>query len=146
MEEAIQLMVGVILVVFGLSYIIRSGDWIKWLKLIEHREYEAALPLGALNIMLGSLIVGMHWELRGWPLAVTIFGLLMIVKGAVYLLFPSWLPYKLRYLNQKRLRGYLVFFGIVTLLLGVGVLNYWYVQVSPGSPTLFDLAFGGPAL
>jgi|GEM_PF-1211759 len=145
MEQSIQFMMGVSLSVLGLSFFFCATPWMTWFKDLHKAGNEVFLPLGALNLVLGSMIIGFHQIWEGWPLVVSIIGLAMMAKGILYLVFPSWMPARLKTFTQARMRPYLMFYGIAMLLLGMGTLNYWYTATAMYEPTFFDMVFGGPA-
>lgn len=145
MEQAVQFMMGTSLTILGLSFFLCTKDWMSWFRDVEHAGKEVALPLGALNLMLGSLILGFHQIWEGWPLLVSVIGVLMMAKGTFYLLFPGWLPGRLKTLTQSVMRPYLMFYGVAILVIGIGTLNYWYTAQATLETTFFDMVFGGPA-
>lgn len=145
MEQSIQFMMGVSLCVLGLSFFLRASDWMQWFKDVQNAGKEVSMPLGAFSLLLGSLIVGFHQIWEGWPLVISAVGLLIMVKGTIYLLIPGWLPKKLKVLTDTAMRPYLMFYGLILLWLGMGVLDYWHTATVQMEPTFFDMVFGGPA-
>lgn len=96
MDHAVALMAAISFLVIGLSYLFNAGDWLAWIKYLEKQERRGSLTIGMINLMIGGFILGFHWKWEGIALVLTIVGVLATIKGTVYMLFPSWLPTKLR--------------------------------------------------
>jgi uncharacterized membrane protein HdeD (DUF308 family) len=95
MDQAIEFMVGASLFVLALSLLFRTKVWISWLHQIEHKGRYFSLILGSVNVVLGSVILGFHWIWNGLQLLTTFIGAVLLLKGAIYMLFPQWLHRKL---------------------------------------------------
>lgn len=145
MEQAVQFMMGISLAVLGLSLFFRASDWVAWMRDVQHAGREASLPIGALNLFLGSLVLGFHQIWEGWPMIVTVIAVLMTLKGILYLLMPGWISVKMKALIQSGMRPYLMVYGLIILVVGVSVLQHWYYDPARLEMTFFDMVFSGPA-
>lgn len=144
METAIQFAVGASLTVLGASCFFRTKDWIAWINDIRAQGREILLPLGALHILLGSLVVGFHPLWSGWPLVVTLIGVWAMLEGMVYLLLPAWAHRKLKFLGRLNMRAVLMFMGVFMVIIGVGTLNYVCTGVDPSAYERLDLVMRAP--
>lgn len=122
MEQAVQFMAGISLLLVGLSYLLRADDWKKWLTKAEKDGRHASLVFGSINVLIGSFIVAFHHVWEGIPLILTIIGIIAVFKGAVYILFPQWLPTKLKYLS-KNIKPILRVSGLILAVIGVLLLR-----------------------
>ncbi|MDB2414216.1 hypothetical protein N9W34_00415 [Rickettsiales bacterium] len=127
MEQAVLLMAGISMLVFGLSYFFRAKEWDAWLLHTEKRGNRASLVFGSVNLLLGSFIVAFHPVWEGIPLILTIMGILAVCKGFSYLLFPQWLPTKLKYVNTSE-KPLLQASGIVFIIISLLFLGSWCIQ------------------
>lgn len=128
MEQSIQCMAGVSLILFGLSYLVATRDWIMWIEHLERHGRRASLTLGSLNLLIGSFILAFHWVWQGWSMLVSAIGVIALIKGTVYLLCPGWLPKKLSILHKK-LANWLKVSGILLAVLGVLILHNWGQEI-----------------
>lgn len=92
MQQSIGTMAGVSFLALGLFYLFRAQDLVVWLEALQKEGHSASLTTGAISIMIGFFIVGFHWIWEGWPMILTIIGVLVIIKGFIRPLFPGCLP------------------------------------------------------
>ncbi len=124
MEQAIELMTGIVLTVLGVSFLLRAQDWAGWFDDIRQDGRHRAIPIGAFALLLSAFMVAFHQVWSGFFLLVTVIGVLGIIEGSVYLLFPGSLRGILgalapNYKSTIRLFGAL--FGFVGLM----ILSKW---------------------
>lgn len=127
MEQAVLYMAGIGFSVLGLSYLLRADTWDAWLQAAAARGQQASLVFGSVNLLLGSFILAFHPVWTGLPTVLTVIGLLTLLKGSIYLLFPGWLPIKLAKIRMREkplLRGS----GVALLTLGVFFLSLWCIE------------------
>src|SRR6056297_3006531 len=89
MEQAVELMTGIVLLVLGISFLLRAPDWSGWFEDVRMDKAYRALPIGCFTILLSSFMVAFHPVWSGFFMLVTVIGLLGILEGCVYLLFPG---------------------------------------------------------
>jgi uncharacterized protein YjeT (DUF2065 family) len=124
MEQAVEFMLGITFTILGLSYVVRTSAWISWLEHLKGEHRRGSLPIGIACLLTGTFIVSFHWVWEGLPLLTTAIGVLCIIKGAIYLLFPQWLPIKIKIL-ENNFTPILRVSGILVMIIGLIVLNNW---------------------
>lgn len=125
MDQAIEFMVGASLFVLALSLLFRTKVWISWLHQIEHKGRYFSLILGSVNVVLGSVILGFHWIWNGLQLLTTFIGAVLLLKGAIYMLFPQWLHRKLLQFS-KNYKVLLKLWSIPLLAISISILYTWW--------------------
>lgn len=138
MEQAVQLMAGLSFTILGLSYLFRAREWNGWLIEVEQRGKQASLVFGGISLLLGAFIVAFHPVWEGIPLILTIIGILSLIKGTVYLLFPQWLPTKIKYIHQSE-RPLLRASGVLFIIIGAVLLNHWCTFENSCPAYLWDI-------
>jgi len=87
--QSIQLFVAINLFVIGLSHFLRPKLWIEFFEFLYKKGNVGNIFNAMLALGMGSIIFSFHF-LWKWPMIlVTLYGLLQIVKGLIYLTFPS---------------------------------------------------------
>lgn len=127
MEQAIEFMLGVTFTTLGLSYVVRTNAWIAWFEHLKGEHRRGSLSIGALCLLLGTFIVGFHWAWKGIPLITTVIGVICVAKGVIYLLFPQWLPIKIKLL-EKHFVPVLRISGLIMVGIGLVVIHHWSVS------------------
>ena len=125
MEQAIELMTGIVMFVLGASFMAQSDAWKAWFEDIRLDTSSRALPIGAFALALSAFIVAFHPVWSGFFMLVTIIGVLGIVEGSLYLLFPASLGGILSMIKpyyQNMLR----FWGALFALLGMAIIHVWF--------------------
>lgn len=121
--QAIELLVAVVLVVLGLSYLLRSADWLNFLgEAFEHPHRLFPLAIGM--VCTGTIIAIAYddWS-STWPIFVTILGWLMAAEGAFILLFPNWVR-KFSQVPDSIWRWYLKIGGVIITAIGAGLFGF----------------------
>lgn len=122
MEHAIEFMTGIVLLVLGLSFLLRVQDWSAWFEDVRQDGQHRALPIGCFVLALGAFMVSFHQVWSGFFLFVTVVGVLGIIEGSFYLLFPGSLRSVLSAL-QPHYKCMLRSFGIAMILVALLILN-----------------------
>lgn len=125
MEQSIELMTGIVLLVLSLSFLLRAEDWAAWCDNVRQRDRFHALPIGMFALSLSAFMVAFHQVWEGFFLLVTVIGLLGIVEGMFYLLFPGSLRGILSVMST-RYKPILRFYGLVMAGLAVVILKQWW--------------------
>lgn len=121
----IQLMTGILLLVLGLSYLIRADDWFVFFSHLQKKGRRGSLLTGLFTLLTGGFIVSFHWVWQGMAIFVTLTGLLLLLKGTVYMLYPNWLPVKLATLERHNMKKIIRFTGIALIILASAILYEW---------------------
>lgn len=125
MEQAVALMAGISFLVLGLSYFFNADDWIAWIAHLQKQERRESLTIGMINMLIGSFILGFHWQWTGIGLLLSFIGIAATIKGTTYMLFPSFLPNVLRYL-EPYCRTVLLYASMVLVSIGMAALVEWW--------------------
>jgi hypothetical protein len=125
MEHAVAFMIGTSAVVVGCSLFLRWRDWREWIRLLRAQGRPAALIMGYLHLIIGTFIVGFHWEWSGFSLLLTLVGVKAIAEGVVYTLFPSFMLTVLAWCEPRH-SFFFRLAGLVTIALGGVILCEWW--------------------
>ena len=112
--------IGVFLVIFGLSLLVRHSGWQD--RLEEVRKNPALYKVGALlELLVGLVIIFFHpvWVI-GWEVIITIVGWLLVLEAVICLFVSAdtiggWLK------KVNRISWYVVV-GVVSLILGLYII------------------------
>lgn len=110
----------------GVSHVLQHQAWAQLFAVLRGRGRGGVLIIGAFSLAFGSLIVSFHPVWRGIPALLTVFGWIQVVKGAVYLCFPSVGLQRLDLISPERSRGF-VWPGVFLITLSVLLLLHLYV-------------------
>ncbi len=118
MEEVIRHVVPLFMLCLGVSFIINTEQWIRYNKETVENTHRL-LPLGLFLLAFGLAIVSAHnvWE-ASWWVAVTIFGWIMAIKGAGFLILSKHI-YKFHIWPDRVLHIMLLCTGILMALVGL---------------------------
>lgn len=122
MEHPIELMLGIILLLSGLSVIFRQDDWRKFAEFCQVQGNWTMLSLGGIDVILGSFIIAFHWVLTGIASLTTIVGLFLLLRGAIRVLFPFWVLG-----GGKAMRDHLWLPGLVSVIVSLPILYSWWL-------------------
>ncbi|MDT8321466.1 MAG: DUF2065 family protein [Xanthomonadales bacterium] len=121
MREGIEIGVALLLLMLGLSYLLRTPQWIGFLRRLA-REPRRVLPL-ALGLVAAGAFIGVgynDWTSRP-AIFITALGWLMVLEGLLLLLRPA----VVRWLNRPStgfLSRYLRFGGLLLVAIGLVLL------------------------
>jgi hypothetical protein len=115
--ELIPIVIAVMLVVLGLSYLLQTDRWLVLTRRFT-KQPERFFP-AAMAMIAGGVAVGIGYnDWSGtWPLFVTLLGWLLALEGAVILLLPGMIR-KFQKLSDPFLRIYLRGGGALLVVLG----------------------------
>lgn len=130
MPSAIAFMAGVSFLALGLSYLFNPGDWIAWIAHLQKQGRRGSLTIGMIHLLIGSFILGFHWQWAGVSLVLSVLGSVVTVEGAIYMLFPSLLPRLLEWL-EPHCRGLMLFWGLFMLILAGAAFGEWHQLMWP---------------
>jgi uncharacterized protein YjeT (DUF2065 family) len=117
MSEIVSTIVSLMLLILGLSYLFQSEKWARLAKdALDHPH--RYFPMALCILVMGLIIVMTHniWTLS-WPVAVTLFGWIMTIKGIFYLLFPQFTKIFESW-SENAMRIYIRSAGIIVTILG----------------------------
>ena len=123
MQFLIPIVVAVLLMVLGLSYLLQGRRWI----LLARRIMAEPEQFFAAAVVMVAAGQGIAWGYDNWsgtwPLFVTLLGWLVSIEGALILLFPGFIRAFQR-LSDRFLGWYLRIGGVILLLLGALLWRY----------------------
>lgn len=129
MEYYIEFIVGILFLGVGLSMFCRSSVWISWYEKLKKSGDTAAIPIGVFALFFGAFLVSFYWRWHEFSgIAVTIIGIISIIKGFFYLLFPACLSKKLSFFLPKY-AGMVRYIGLVLALISLFILWSWWEMV-----------------
>jgi hypothetical protein len=125
MERAIEILAVIQLTVIGVSHIVYHRAWAEFFIWLRGKGDPGVFANGFLSLTAGSLIFSFHQVWTGIPLALTLFGILNILKAANCFLFPERAMRSMQRVSLERSREF-VGAGALSLVLA-GVLAYGLV-------------------
>lgn len=129
MENIVQIVVVINFIVIGLSMAFRPNLWVEWVNSIREKGIAAILSLGMISLFLGSLIVSLHWVWTGFPMLITIIGVIMVLDSCFILTMPKLALNILNALSTK-LSCFIALKGGVLVI--IGVLLLYKLEVATG--------------
>lgn len=124
MEDAIALIIGIVALPLGISFLLHGEDWAGWLRHVRKLGRPAALMMGYLHLGVGAVILAFHWKWTGLPLVTTLLGAKAVGEGLTYMLCPGCMLRMLEWYDRHH-RNLFRMAGIVTLIIAVAVLTEW---------------------
>ena len=120
MQTSIELVAAAALCATGLSHWRGARAWAalftRWAELGE----AGALMNGMLHAGVGGAVVAAHPIFRGGAALLTIWALLVLAKGLIYLVFPSFGLRQMERMTPERAHG-LRWIGLPMIALGVAI-------------------------
>ena len=88
-SQSIELFVAINLLVVGASHLFQPKIWVQFFQLLHRIGHPGNMFNAMLSLGMGSLVLSLHW-IWIWPMVlVTVYGLLLTLKGTIYLILPS---------------------------------------------------------
>src|SRR6266545_4639590 len=88
MARAVEWYLLVTSLVVGLSHVLQPAAWAEAYAALHRAGRPGAFVNGALALATGAMVLGFHPVWSGPPLALTVFGWILVLKGAVCFLTP----------------------------------------------------------
>ena len=88
MESAVEKLAAICILVISLSHITQPRAWAEFFIMLREKEKVGSLLCGLLHFPLGVTIVAFHNVWHGLPIVVTIMGWGLLLKSALYLIYP----------------------------------------------------------
>jgi hypothetical protein len=126
MEISIQKFVAISYLVVALSHILQPRAWARFFIMMREKGEVGSLLNGLLHFPTGVLIVSFHNVWHGIPLIVTLMGWGLVVKGALYLIWPQ---YGIRVLSRISIeRAWLFVAGGIVMVAISGLIFYSLIE------------------
>ena len=114
MTRALEMFALIHLTLMGLSHVLHHRAWAEFFITLREMGYGGVFVHGFLSLGFGSMILAFHRVWSGEPMALTILGVLYVVKTVQCFLLPE---VSMRSLNRVTLEGSRVFVGAGVMLL-----------------------------
>lgn len=127
----IEKVVSVALLVLGLSYFFQAKLWVGIATEIFEKPEKSLLPTLVFLPFGLIIILGHNIWVSDWPVLITIFGWLITVKCAFYLIVPQLAPKLAKLLSfwsEKFLRRYISTCGVITTVLGALLVYQFFIK------------------
>jgi hypothetical protein len=126
MEILVQKLTAIFLLVIGLSYLFQPRVWVQFFIALREKGEVGSFLNAFIHFPLGAFIVAFHPVWHGLPgLLVTIVGWGLMIKGAIYFLFPRVGLRMLAIVSMERSWLFVVG-GILSVALAVWIfLSHW---------------------
>ncbi len=99
--QSIQIFVTINFLVIGLSHFSQPKIWIEFFDFLYKKGNVGNIFNAMLALGMGSIILSFHFVWT-WPMfIITLYGLTQIIKGLIYLTFPSVGLKSIRRINDK---------------------------------------------
>lgn len=111
--------------VLGLSYLVQSGQWIRFFRELAHQPYRN-LPLALAMLTTGTFsgFAYNDWS-TSWPIFISAFSWLLALEGALILIYPGSLA-RLQKIPVRFLKLYLRSGGILFIILGALLYRHFF--------------------
>lgn len=89
MQEVVATVIAWLVLLLGISYIVQAEHWAE-LARDALRFPHQYFPMVLMILVLGLTVVTLHnvW-VADWPVVITVFGWIMVLKSMIYLLVPQ---------------------------------------------------------
>jgi len=112
--RALEMFALIHLTLMGLSHVLHHRAWAEFFITLREMGHGGVFVHGFLSLGFGSMILAFHRVWSGEPMALTILGVLYVVKTVQCFLLPE---VSMRSLNRVTLEGSRVFVGAGVMLL-----------------------------
>ena len=109
------------LTTMGISHIVAHRAWAEFFILLREKGHPGVIVVALLSLGFGSIIAAFHPVWSGLPLVLTLLGWVHVLKGLIYLSFPSFGLKKLHLVSLERSKMF-VAPGIGLLVLAAVIL------------------------
>ncbi len=131
MTEIVSQIVSIVIFTLGVSYLILPSQWTQIAQkgISSNVPYPYRLLTAILLLVIGLAIVINHnlWT-PFWRIIITLFGWLLVVKGAVYLVFPQIMK-KFSGWSEQNLRTIIRGAGIILTVLGILLIYQAWIAI-----------------
>lgn len=125
--QSIEIFTGLNLLVIGLSHTLRPKAWVHFFEFLSSKGEVGNFFNAMISLGMGTIIVAFHWDWNGAMMIVTIYGLLLTLKGSLYLIVPE---FGLKSISGKQVkRRNFISIGIIMSLVGAFILIYNLMQL-----------------
>lgn len=123
--HSIQFFVAINVFIIGLSHLVQPGIWIEFFEFLHTKGNVGNIFNAMISLAMGSIVLSFHF-IWTWPMIlVTLYGLLLTLKGLVYLTIPSIGLKSIGSINQssKKFRWVGLIMILLSLVLGYSLIS-----------------------
>ncbi len=127
LSESVEFLVAINLVVIGLSHFFQPKIWVDYFEYLHELKNAGNVINALMTLGFGSFVLSFHfiWE---WPvILVTIYGLLLTLKGFIYLIFPSVGLSTIGTVNHENAHRFR-WAGVLMVIFAIGII-YGLIQI-----------------
>ncbi len=125
MERAVEIFAVIHLGITGLSHILAPRAWIDFFVGLREQGHPGVFAVGFMSLFIGSVIAAFYNVWSGHGLVLTLYGWTLVLKGALYLILPSYGMRGLRRIDAEK--PYHLAVPGVGLLVLAGVVVYGWL-------------------
>jgi uncharacterized protein YjeT (DUF2065 family) len=114
--------VSIVMFVLGISYLVRTREWIRVSREAIESPHRFMMPALAM-LTTGAAIVSVHnsW-VPAWSIAITLAGWILVLKGTLFLVLPQMVT-KFANWSEGALRAWIRVAGVSLAVIGA-ILSY----------------------
>lgn len=121
-HHSIEVFVGLNLLIIGMSHTFRPQAWVLFFEHLSSRGEVGNFFNALLTLGMGTLIVAFHWVWEGPMIIVTIYGIMLTLKGGIYVTIPK---IGLNAISGKQVKkANFIRVGVIMILLSVYIFCY----------------------
>jgi hypothetical protein len=114
MERSLEIFAVIQLTVIGVSHVVHHRAWAEFFVWLRGKGLPGAFANGFLSLAMGSMILAFHRVWSGWPMVLTIFGALNLIKAAQCFVLPATSVRSMNRVSLERSREFVVA-GVLSL-------------------------------
>lgn len=122
METRIEIFVVGLLLIIGVSHIVRPRAWVQFFLLLGEKGEAGAFIAAMLHLMPGLFIIALHPGWTGLAAIITFIGWAWTIKGSIYFIFPQLALKMFRFVSLEHAYRFVI--GGWALLGVAGVMGY----------------------
>jgi len=87
--DSVELFTAINFFIIGLSHLLQPKIWVEFFTFLHAKKHFGNILNALIALSMGSLVLSFHF-LWQWPkVLITVYGLIQVTKGLIYLLIPS---------------------------------------------------------
>jgi hypothetical protein len=119
MERGVEIFAVIHLALMGLSHVFQHRAWAEFFIVLREKGYPGVFVHGFLSLAFAAIILGFHRVWWGFPMVLSVVGVLYLGKSLQCFLLPE---VSMRSLNRVRLENSRVFMGAGAMFLVIAGL------------------------
>lgn len=127
MERSVEIFVTGLLLIVGLSHIVRPRAWVEFFLLLREKGEAGAVIAAMLHLMPGLFIIALHPGWSGVAAVITLIGWGWTIKGSIYFVFPQFALRMFRFVSVEHSYRFVIGGWV---LLGLAGLMGWSLSTT----------------